>query len=386
MRTCTLRFGITAALSLALSACAAGRAESPAWNELEAVHATPAVREAATLAPVPFAAAERARLAAEHVCDSGHDAACDAAVDQALAGYALTEATARGIRAKTRAEAARASLTEQGRAADEAAAARTTSEREASELGAELEVATHVVPPRASGPAPAAREEARRRAAASLAEDAELLCDAARLAGGSAATAANASSTTDDPALLKVRDELKAKPAAGSAGPLLDDATRARAACLTQLTTVRARGTAIDSEAEAILAAVSARGLGDDATVHRDERGVLVVLAAPFDKDHLTTRASDALEALAAIALAHPKSALQLVAHDASSGAAVETDEHRALVDKRLDDAAHVLEAAGIPATRRHAVRAYGRLPIVDPTDSAHRARNERLEVVFVSH
>ncbi len=385
MRICALRIGLTAALSLALSACAAGNAESPAWNELEAVHTTPAVREAAALAPVPFAAAERARIAAEHACDSGHDAACEAAVDEALAGYALTEATARGVRAKTRAEAARASLTEQGRAADEAAAARTTAEREASELGAELEVATHVVPPRASGPAPAAREEARRRAAASLAEDAELLCDAAKLAGA----AASAASATDDPALLKIRDELTTKPAAGAAGagPLLDDATRARAACLSQLTAARARGTAIDSEAEAILAAISARGLGDDLTVHRDERGVLVVLEAPFDKDHLTTHASDALKALAAIALAHPRSALQLVAHDASGSekSGTETAEHRTLVEHRLDDAAHLLDAAGISAARRHAVRAYDRLPIVDPADAAHRARNERLEVVFVS-
>jgi outer membrane protein OmpA-like peptidoglycan-associated protein len=378
VRTCTLRVGLTAALALVLSACAAGKAESPAWNELEALHATPAVREAAALAPVPFAAAERARVAAEHACDSGHDAACEATVDEALAGYALTEATARGLRARTRAEAARASLTEQGRAGDEAAAARTTAEREASELGAELEVATHVAPPRASGPAPAAREEARGRAAASLAEGAELLCDAARLAG----------SSTDDPALLKVREELATKPAAGrGGGPLLDDATRARAACLTQLTTARARGTAIDSEAEAILAAVSARGLGDDLTVHRDERGVLVGLEAPFDKDHLTTRARGALEALAAIALAHPKSALQMVAHDQSGSEknGTETAEHRALVEHRLDDAAHVLDAAGISATRRHTVRAYDRLPIVDPADAAHRARNERLEVVFVS-
>jgi outer membrane protein OmpA-like peptidoglycan-associated protein len=359
--------------------CGPGKAASPAWNELEAVHATPAVREAAALAPAPFAAAERARLVAERACDSGHDATCDAAVDEALAGYALTEATARGVRAKARSAVARTSLTDQLRAADEAAAARSTAEKEATELGAELEVASHVVPPRASGPAPAAREEARRRAAASLAEDAELLCDAAKLAGGS--TAAAASAPADDPALIKVRDELAQKPAA--AGALIDDATRARAACLAQLTSARTHGGPFDREPEEILAAVSARGLGDQVSAHRDERGVLVVVEGAFDKDHLSTRASETLKALAAIAVAHPRSRLQLVAHDASG--TPDTPEHAALVEHRLDDAARLLEAAGVPAARRRAIRAYARLPLVDPSDPAHRARNERLEVVFVT-
>ena len=52
---------------------------------------------------------------------------------------------------------------------------------------------------------------------------------------------------------------------------------------------------------------------------------------------------------------------------------------------QRADAIAKALVAAGAPADRVQAQTAGARAPIVDPMDLAHRARNARVEIVFVT-
>jgi flagellar motor protein MotB len=112
----------------------------------------------------------------------------------------------------------------------------------------------------------------------------------------------------------------------------------------------------------------------------RDERGVVVTLHDAFHGQDLNAEAGKRLRDLGRVAAAHPGFALQVVVHDAEPPRAKDpTDAHRA---SAVVDA---LVAGGATAARVRSELAGDRAPLVDPRDARHRARNERLDIVFVA-
>jgi hypothetical protein len=126
-----------------------------------------------------------------------------------------------------------------------------------------------------------------------------------------------------------------------------------------------------------LLAELSAAGGWDPA---RDERGVVVTLREAFRGVELTEAASARLQELGRVAAAHPRFAVQLVVHDAM---AIASDGDSA-DSKRAAAAVQALVRGGVSDSRLRAEIAGSRLPVVDPSDTKARGRNERLDVVFV--
>jgi hypothetical protein len=156
----------------------------------------------------------------------------------------------------------------------------------------------------------------------------------------------------------------------------IDDAARARARCLDVLTRARRSSTAPVGATDALLAELSASG---GLEVARDERGVVVTLRNLYRGAALTEEGASALKDLGRVGVAHPAFAVQVVVHDA---AAAPGGDH---VDAARGDAAkQALVGAGVPSARVATELAGARAPVADPADARSRARNERLEVVFV--
>jgi hypothetical protein len=78
------------------------------------------------------------------------------------------------------------------------------------------------------------------------------------------------------------------------------------------------------------------------------------------------------------VAAAHPSFGLQVVVHD-STPQAIDADAQRAKAAVRA-----LVEAGAKPSSIAQEL-AGTRAPVADPTDPRVRARNERLEVVFVA-
>lgn len=203
----------------------------------------------------------------------------------------------------------------------------------------------------------------------SLSMQARLLCSAARL------VAAQAPGLTDaEKEVASVAERLTKRPRPAP----IDDAARARARCLEVLTRARRGGRDDATLADGLLAELSAAGGWDPV---RDERGVVVTLREAFRGGELTEAGAQKLQELGRIAAAHPQFAVQVVVHDAR---AVGVDGDSA-DGKRAAAAVQALVRGGAAESRLHAELAGALLPVVDPSDPKVRARNERLEVVFVS-
>ena len=152
-----------------------------------------------------------------------------------------------------------------------------------------------------------------------------------------------------------------------------------RAACLEVLTLARrAYGGANSGDADALLSGLSAHGGWEPS---RDERGVVVTLRGAFKGTALTADAARQLEELGHVAASHPAFPLQVVVHDATPP----TEAERKADAARADAAMAALAAGGAPAAQTMAETMGARLPVTDPADTRTRARNARLDVVFVS-
>ncbi len=221
--------------------------------------------------------------------------------------------------------------------------------------------------PMPSGPATPEREAARAVTVRSLAVQARLLCGAARLLG------------SDAPALIEAEGNaasLEERLAKSPRIAPIDDAARARARCLDVLTKAR-RSSGYDAgSADALLAELSAAGGWDPS---RDERGVVVALRDWFHGAALAPSAATKLAELGRVAAAHPLCGIEVVVHDAHTPVAGETADA-----KRADAAVQALVRGGAAAQRVRVELAGALAPVVDPSDAKARARNERLEVVFV--
>jgi flagellar motor protein MotB len=370
MKTRVASLPALVAIGLLCSACGATGIKNYVVADMERLRASPTVRDAAAFAPQQVAVAEAERVAALKSSHDGDEVAASLHAGQAIASFTDALVLARVARATIEKDRASADLARDEARARKLAAERGEAEHEANELENKLRIAEETIAPASSGHADPDREAARIIAARALTEQARLLCGAARLL----------SPTLEgldalDKEVEALDSELDKR---GKSTTPIDAAARARAACLGLLTRARRTSDAPQAEPDTLLSELSSSGQFEPS---RDERGVVVVLRDAFKGTSLSEAASTALAELGRIAVAHPGFAVQVVVHDAAPPSAAEATGDA----QRAQAAAAAVVAAGAPAARVKAVAAGARAPIVDPQDTRHRARNARLEVVFVS-
>lgn len=318
------------------------------------------------MAPQAYAHAERLRTRADQAHDDGKPAVAQILGEHAIVAYEHAFVLARLARAERALASAELELdrAEKELAALDAQQTRAAAEAEALEM--RVNVARDAIPLTPNTPASAEREAARLEAARALASQARLLCSAtAMLAGPSAIE-------SEREALAKLDAELASAPKVAP----IDEAIRARSACLGLLSGARRERTAKAPAAgvvDALLAELSRNG---DLYPFRDDRGVVVVLRDAFDKGAAPTKAgAERLSALGRVAKAHPDFPVLVVVHSAGRPGA----DH----DRRAKAAVDALAAAGASKLESRVVGSAQ--PVVDPKRAGASARNERIEIVFVA-
>jgi flagellar motor protein MotB len=346
-----------------------------AMDDVERVRAGADAQEGAKEAPEAYARAEQERRISIAAHDAGDDVAATLHAQRALAAYTHALVVGRLARAATEQADAQKALDDTTTQAQTVEASRAKLEHDAQDLEQRLRIARDRLMPAASATAPADREAARQVAVRSMAVEARLLCDAAQLVAADAAGSAGLADAVADLGKLEDRVSRGASPAP------IDDAARARARCLDVLT--RARRTTGDDAgaADTLLAELSASGGWAPA---RDERGVVVTLHDAFQGAALSTDAASRLKELGRVAAAHPGFAVQVVVHDAQPPASAPRAKDPTDA-KRADAATQALVAGGAASGKLQTELAGARAPLVDPADAKARARNERLDVVFIA-
>jgi hypothetical protein len=350
-----------------LAACGAAPLRLKAIDDMDGVRQSAGAQEGARLAPEVYARAEQERGLALHAHATGDDVGAALHADRAIAAYYHALSVARFARATVELADATKALDDTATQAQALDASRDSLQHEAEELEQRARAARERMLPAASGAADPRREAARVVAAGSLAMQARLLCSAARLV------------VPDAPDLAKAEEELTKlddRMAKGARPAPIDDAASARVRCLDVLTHARRAAGDDASSADALLAELSASGGWDPV---RDERGVIVTLHDAFRGQDLAGDAASKLKELGRIAAAHSGFAVQVVVHDAQLAAPKDATD-----GKRADAAVHALVAGGAAAAHINAELAGTRTPLVDPGDAKGRARNERVDVVFV--
>ncbi|WP_437533039.1 hypothetical protein WME79_05845 [Sorangium sp. So ce726] len=390
-------------------------------DELDHVRAGAAAAESKRHAPGAFARAEKLRGDALTALESEDRSGAQILGEQAIAAHAHAHALSRVARAEaaeTEAKAQR-SAGEASLAGLEAEQSRVAAEVDA--LDMRTKVARDAQPVVPSGKADADREKARLAAARSLALQARLLCGAARLliapapqdisqpasaspagaqpagaqpagaqpAGaqpGSAELAAQLEGATA--AIKKLDAELAEASGSTRAIPApIDQASRARAGCLAALTAARRAATPVTrapGAGDALLAELSAAGTWSPV---RDDRGIVVTLRGLFAGNALTKAGEARLRDLALVATAHPSFPVAVVVHTDREISAREEPAWAARADAvvRALGPAQGAAAAGAPAGPSIAPFVAGSAsPVVDPGGS-ERARNARVEIIFVT-
>jgi len=364
------------ALGGSLAGCGGSKPPVAALDAVEKMRVSPAAREGAALAPQAFALAERERLLARAAQNDGDELGASLHADRALATYQHALVLARLARAEgesTKADTARGAAEAEAR---RLTTSREELDREGRELDKKLTVLQESLVPATSRPADAQRETARLTAARSLATQARLLCGAARLLSPSLDGLADAE---------KEAKELDGKlatatsvGAASSKAPAIDTAAHARVACLTVLTKARrSPDRASAGQADALLTELSAAGSWSP---YRDERGVVVTLRDVFKGTSLAADAEGKLKELGRVLGAHPAYAAQVVIHSATAP----SNDELAAEKQRAELAAKAI-ASSAGSAKVEAEVAGNRAPVVDPSDVKLRAKNARLDVVFVT-
>ncbi|WP_438042046.1 hypothetical protein [Sorangium sp. So ce128] len=400
-------------------------------DELDHVRAGAAAAESKRHAPGAFARAEKLRGDALAALESEDRSGAQILGEQAIAAHAHAHALSRVARAEaaeTEAKAQR-SAGEASLAGLEAEQSRVAAEVDA--LDMRTKVARDAQPVVPSGKADADREKARLAAARSLALQARLLCGAARLliapapqdssqpasaspagpqpAGASPAGAQPSAASPAGPqpgsaqpgsaelatqlegataAIKKLDAELAEASSSTRALPApIDQASRARAGCLAALTAARRAATPVTrapGAGDALLAELSAAGTWSPV---RDDRGIVVTLRGLFAGNALTKAGEARLRDLALVATAHPSFPVAVVVHTDREIRAREEPAWAARADAvvRALGPAQGATAAGAPAGPSIAPFLAGSAsPVVDPGGS-ERARNARVEIIFVT-
>jgi hypothetical protein len=337
-----------------LGGCGGAAIQIVAIDDMERARGAPAVAEGAKLAPEPYARAEQERRIALEEHAAGDDVGAVLHAQRAVAAYDHALAVVRLARAMTELADAQKTLDDATTQVLAIEGSRGQLEREAAELDERVRLSRERLLPASSAPTTGEREAARLVAARALAVEARLLCGAARLVAADAAGLVDADGE---------ESKLEGRLATGPRPAPIDDAARVRARCLDVLTRAR-RASGDDAGAsDTLLSELSASGGWDPA---RDERGVVVTLHDAFRGAELAADATTKLRDLGRVAAAHPGFAVQVVVHDAVL-------------------AVQALVAGGATAGRIKPELAGTRAPLVDPGDARQRARNERLDVVFVA-
>lgn len=357
------------ALVLAFGACT--RPPRPAvMAEAESARQTPAVSEAAKLAPQAILHADNLRKLAEEAYEKGDYVGAQLHSERALAAYQHAHVLARLVRAEQLGEEADFELegSRKQLAETEAELEHVLAEIESLEM--RIKVAEDALPITPSSPTDNYRRELARLASArSLHLDARLLCTAARLLD------AKGRAMDEGEALVA---ELGKALAADDPHPVpIDEASRARAKCLEALTQARrvADNSSSLGHADTLLASLSAKGGLD---LVRDDRGVVVTLRELFRGSSLSREASERLRELGELANENPGFPIQIVVHSAKGGK-LAIDEARGAEVKKA------LVTSGASAEKIHIEPAGSTKPVVDPSSSLGQKRNERVEIVFVN-
>jgi hypothetical protein len=361
---------------MALTGCLKSMVVSQPMTDMDRTRATAGAQEGEKLAPQEFRHAEDLRAAAVEAQAKRDPAGADLLAERALVAYQRSLVLARIAHATTALEAAQASLDKQVLEAERLAAARVPFDQQADATAAALAVAREALTPAKSGPVDPAREKARVIAARSLAAEGHLLCSAARLLSP---TAAGLDAAVRDADAIETDLAAPLRREGRGQVPAIDGAARARAGCLAILTRARrGDGPERPDDADALLSELSAHGGWDPA---RDERGVVVTLRGAYRGNALTPEADRELHDLGRVAASHGGLPVQVVLHDASPP----SDAERAGDTQRVGTALASLTAGGAVASLASAETPGARLPIADPLDPTSRARNARLDVVFIS-
>jgi HEPN domain-containing protein len=332
-------------------------------TEVDRTREGQAALDARKTAPQAYARAELFRQRAEQAFQDGDLPSAQIWSEQALAAYLRASVEARLTRAESRLAEARVLEKQQSERLAQLEVEQQRLAAEAADLELRFKVARDAEPLAKNEPASPEREKARREAARAIVTQGSLLCVAARLVEPNRAALG--------PLLSKV-DELRGK-LTGSGPTPIDDATALRADCLRELTLARrprAQQNPSLGESDALLSELSRA----DFLPFRDDRGVVVTLHAPREGGKLSPKLSDKLAELGRIAKAHPEFPVLVVSHDARAGAKDDGVATQAL---------EALKTAG--ASRVEARSAGITTPVVPPDRPGGAARNERLEVIFVS-
>jgi hypothetical protein len=354
--------------SLAIVGC--GRAQLPEpVTQADAVAESPAGKSARALAPQAFAAAEKIREEAKALHRDGRSDEAEAAGEQALAAYNEAFALARIAQAEERMLRAQAKR-------DEAAEKLATLDRLHSEIAAEadafeMRARVHLDKEEVKDVQQLSpeRAKARRIAAAQLSAEARLLCLAAHLLN------------KDAPGLKPAQTMAEQVHQEVSQGSLKDDlyprSAAARSTCLEVLTATRRPAIKKSPESATSDRLFTALTKTEKLFAYRDDRGIVVNLAAPLDKTgKLTETAQEALSILGGTAKSHSDFPLMVVAHTAQN-----SQKDRA--EQMLAAASAALQSAGAREVTGETVLAAQ--PVVSPSVSGAAEKNERLEIVFVS-
>ena len=359
--------GIALLLAAVLGAGCAATPRPRALGELDAVRASPSVTSAKTSAPQAWARAEGLRRRAEQAHEDEDTASSQILAERARAAYERAVTLSALVRTEARAASAEVSAAKLDTDLARTSEIQSKLDAETRALELRLKVARETIPVQPSGPpASPERELARREAAQALAAQARLLCTAARLLDPALPTLA---------AVIAKVNELEARLPTAPMAPL-DEARTARTACLRELSNVRRPKTQAHPASPTADRLLSELGQASWRP-SRDDRGVVVTLERPFERDdRLTRAAAGRLSELGAIAKGHPEFPLLVVVHGATR-----LPEPREAA--RAEQAAAALRQNGAP--RVDAAGVGTSLPGVDRKQPGAAAKNERVEVVFVA-
>ena len=345
----------------------AGAPQPRVLSELDRVRASHTVASARGGAPQAFARAEGLRAEAVRLHDNEDPAGAQIVGEQALAAYQRAVTLAGLARAEARTVHAQDELARLEGELARTATAQQTLEADTRALELRLKVARETLPQPVSGP-PASpdRELARRDASRALAAQARLLCSAARLLEPKRASL--------DATFQKLGEFEAALPSAPMAP--IDEARALRTQCLRELSSTRRARTQANPASAAADRLLSE--LSDAALVpSRDDRGVVITVHKPFERDDsLTADAMKKLAELASVAKTHPDFPLLVVVH--SAGKLPEARD-----SARLERATAAIKNQGVSNVASANVGPA--LPGLDPKQPGAASRNERLEIVFVA-
>ena len=341
-------------------------------GELDGIRSSPAAEQARLEAPAARAHADELFAEALRALEEGDFTGAQIIGEQAVAAYDQAFALARAARAQRARVAAEHEATGAGEELAQLDAEEQALSADVAALEARLDTLREASALVASGPAAADREAARARATSTLRLQSRLLCVAARMLQSGATTAAPPELGDALQGLADLDAVLAGKPAAAP----IDQASRVRAGCLGALSAVRrttgGAAAAAAGAADALLAELGPLGFGRP---RRDERGVAVTLEGVFDRDAPSSKAAPQLTELGRVVARHPEFPVLVVLHQ--DGAPAERDlatwhTRGERVLQALGAAGGDVEIAGDAA------------PLVDP-HGKHHARNERVEIVWVS-